>query len=564
MDGALKTRGMAKLAGMDLEELRHVADARAGAERRERRKAAALFQVMKAVHEADSQGRQLVTNLLSVAKDIMECEHVTMFFVDAARNVLIAANPLGTRSDGTSHDIVLPMGKGIAGIVQGGTRTDKLTGFSTRSILCAPVLDAGVTVSVIEALNKEDDRGFDEEDVFILKTICDELRGPLRRAAAEEAFKQRAAATDSEFGYLQQFTSAAARRGTVDAVQSARYHGEGLDADDRVIATLEWDALAVSEQSLYQAITVVVFAHHASLSRHDCDERKFQAFIRAVGDAYNDNPYHNFRHGVAVLHLSFVALCHTRRAKGLTSLDILSLKVAALCHDIDHPGWNNDFEVNSSSDKALLYNDVSVLENHHAAYTFGVLLRRPELDFLASIATDARKELRKVVISCILATDMSGHGKHVDELRRRGPPGLGKIVDDESPTHERRQFYMDTIIHLGDMAGQALPSYDTAKKWGYKIVEEFQNQAAKESKMGLPVSPFMAKLSTEVDVAMSQVAFIDYVVGPLITVVVVVKLFPELADLEANCKRNRELWADRAEEASVAQEMKEAEGKSGS
>ena len=108
-------------------------------------------------------------------------------------------------------------------------QTDKLTGFSTRSILCAPVLDAGVTVSVIEALNKEDDRGFDEEDVFILKTICDELRGPLRRAAAEEAFKQRAAATDSEFGYLQQFTSAAARRGTVDAVQSARYHGEGLE-----------------------------------------------------------------------------------------------------------------------------------------------------------------------------------------------------------------------------------------------------------------------------------------------------------------------------------------------
>ncbi|EGB08555.1 hypothetical protein AURANDRAFT_25718, partial [Aureococcus anophagefferens] len=244
-------------------------------------------------------------------------------------------------------------------------------------------------------------------------------------------------------------------------------------------------------------------------------------FIRAVGDAYNDNPYHNFRHGVAVLHLSFVALCHTRRAKGLTSLDILSLKVAALCHDIDHPGWNNDFEVNSSSDKALLYNDVSVLENHHAAYTFGVLLRRPELDFLASIATDARKELRKVVISCILATDMSGHGKHVDELRRFvDRQASGKIVDDESPTHERRQFYMDTIIHLGDMAGQALPSYDTAKKWGYKIVEEFQNQAAKESKMGLPVSPFMAKLSTEVDVAMSQVAFIDYVVGPLITVVV--------------------------------------------
>ena len=67
--------------------------ARAQAERRERRKAAALFQVMKAVHMAEGTPNALVSNLLAVAKDIMECEHVTMFFVDAARNVLIAANP---------------------------------------------------------------------------------------------------------------------------------------------------------------------------------------------------------------------------------------------------------------------------------------------------------------------------------------------------------------------------------------------------------------------------------------------------------------------------------------
>ena len=117
-------------------------------------------------------------------------------------------------------------------------------------------------------------------------------------------------------------------------------------------------------------------------------------------------------------------------------------------------------------------------------------------------------------------------------------------------------------MHLGDMAGQALPDFTAAKQWGFWIVEEFRNQAAEEQKLGLPVSPFMAKLATEVDVAMSQVAFIDYVVGPLVTVVV--KIFPELAELEANSKRNRDLWADRAEEASVAQEAKEAEAKAGS
>jgi hypothetical protein len=48
---------------------------------------------MKAVHESEGSPGALVTNLLEVAKEIMECEHVTMFFVDSARNVLIAANP---------------------------------------------------------------------------------------------------------------------------------------------------------------------------------------------------------------------------------------------------------------------------------------------------------------------------------------------------------------------------------------------------------------------------------------------------------------------------------------
>lgn len=179
------------------------------------------------------------------------------------------------------------MGKGIAGLV-GETHelvnvkdaykddrfdvmTDKLTGFSTKSILCAPVLDADVTVSVIEALNKSCDGGFDEEDIFILRTICDELRSPLRRAAAEEAFKQRAAATDSEFGYLQQFTAHAHRATTVEP-QSARYH-EDLASDDVQISTWEWDVLTCNDAALLQAIGVM-FTHHASLSRHECDERK--------------------------------------------------------------------------------------------------------------------------------------------------------------------------------------------------------------------------------------------------------------------------------------------------
>lgn len=48
--------------------------------------------------------------------------------------------------------------------------------------------------------------------------------------------------------------------------------------------------------------------------------------------------------------------------------------VAAISHDVDHPGFNNQFLVATKDEIALLYNDQSVLENHHVAQTF-LLLR---------------------------------------------------------------------------------------------------------------------------------------------------------------------------------------------
>lgn len=66
----------------------------------------------------------------------------------------------------------------------------------------------------------------------------------------------------------------------------------------------------------------------------------------------------------------------------LRPLDILGALISGLCHDIDHPGFNNNFLIVTSSPFAILYNDKSVLENHHAALTFQ-LLQSPENDIFA-------------------------------------------------------------------------------------------------------------------------------------------------------------------------------------
>jgi len=96
------------------------------------------------------------------------------------------------------------------------------------------------------------------------------------------------------------------------------------------------------------------------------------------------------------------------------------------------------------------------------------------------------------------------------------------------------------LIHLGDMSAQCSPSFETAKDWAERIAEEFRKQAAREQELGLQVSPFMARLETAADLALGQVAFIDYVVQPLFAAAQ--KIFPEVGELEANCRSNREAW----------------------
>ena len=53
-----------------------------------------------------------------------------------------------------------------------------------------------------------------------------------------------------------------------------------------------------------------------------------------------------------------------------TKLEELAALVACVVHDVDHPGVTNQYLVNTGSELALLYNDESVLENHHLAVAF--------------------------------------------------------------------------------------------------------------------------------------------------------------------------------------------------
>ena len=137
----------------------------------------------------------------------------------------------------------------------------------------------------------------------------------------------------------------------------------------------------------------------------------FLAFITKIQNGYNsDVPYHNKTHGADVCQTCYFYLfkCDFAKVAELDDVEVASMLVAGACHDHEHPGLNNQYLIETKHEYATRYNDISVLENHHVASTFA-LANQPKYNIFQHFESADFKKARKVMIGCILATDMSKH-----------------------------------------------------------------------------------------------------------------------------------------------------------
>jgi hypothetical protein len=72
--------------------------------------------------------------------------------------------------------------------------------------------------------------------------------------------------------------------------------------------------------------------------------------------------------------------------------------------------------VNTHDEMALLYNDQSVLENHHVAQTF-LLMRDESLNILGHYSPQDYRKIREIIIKMVLATDMANHAQGMNVLK---------------------------------------------------------------------------------------------------------------------------------------------------
>ncbi|XP_073714948.1 cGMP-inhibited 3',5'-cyclic phosphodiesterase 3B [Misgurnus anguillicaudatus] len=282
--------------------------------------------------------------------------------------------------------------------------------------------------------------------------------------------------------------------------------------------------------------------------------REFMTYFCALENGYRDIPYHNRVHATDVLHAVWYLTTRpipgfqqihnehvtgsdtdsdsgispgrvayaTSKSSSITddsygclawnvpALELMALYVAAAMHDYDHPGRTNAFLVATNAPQAVLYNDRSVLENHHAASAWSLFLSQPEFNFLCNLDHVEFKRFRFLVIEAILATDLKKHFDFLAEFN-------SKVNDVNSPgvdwTNENdRLLVCQVCIKLADINGPA-KERSLHLKWTEGIVNEFYEQGDEEASLGLPISPFMDRSSPQL--AKLQESFITHIVGPL-------------------------------------------------
>mmetsp|Transcript_124312 Transcript_124312/g.247824 ORF Transcript_124312/g.247824 Transcript_124312/m.247824 type:complete len:1077 (+) Transcript_124312:60-3290(+) len=339
-----------------------------------------------------------------------------------------------------------------------------------------------------------------------------------------------------------------------------------------IIETSSFNVLEMSNQDLRASIahlffesSVAVVAFHESTFW--VDPERFHCFITDVQSGYNNQPYHNFLHAVDILQTVFQFMKVTESVKWMHNIDQYALMIAALGHDIGHEGFTNEYLRSTGHSWALMYNDSSPLENMHCSKLLDICSKGKEecKDIFGRCSLEDQKEARKVIINCILHTDMAHHGEMVKEIKNVYVSrkevcthqailsnGFAQSYEKEI-LHQNKKLWLQLFLHMADVSNP-IKLWSMCELWADRVLQEFFNEGDEQKRLGIPVGHLNDR--DVVNRPSSQYCFITFLVQPLL--VGTVNIFPPFApfylQLGKNLERWFKVWAADAEANPTAEE----------
>ena len=315
--------------------------------------------------------------------------------------------------------------------------------------------------------------------------------------------------------------------------------------------------LNLSNENLLYTISNHIFDTFSLFDDEIVNKEKFKPFTQAISSNYLNNPYHNAIHATDVLQTCFIILSKGNVIDNniFDNMDICSMFITCLMHDIKHPGTSNFYQINKQTNLALRYNDKSPLENMHCSEGFKILFK-DEFNILDLLKKEEIKIIRKKIIEAILMTDGINHNKLYELIKEKTEKlNIQNIKENDEVTllekysekyfnsgndveiFDNKQNLINYIIHTSDISNPG-KIFEIYSKWTEFITTEFFNEGDMEKKENLPINFLCDRETTSIP--KSQINFINFVVLPNFKLLV--KLIPECDKYVENSESNIKKW----------------------
>ena len=276
-------------------------------------------------------------------------------------------------------------------------------------------------------------------------------------------------------------------------------------------------------------------------------ENILKNFLNILYEKYSSSTaiYHTERHALDVLQTVYIYTFKTNVINmiKLNYLDILSLGLASIAHDLSHPGYSNDYLIRSSNNLAINYNDIHVLENFHISEMFHILQNNQDKDtnIFSNLQIEDYRFVRKRIIDLILATDMQNHAKICSHMKNF------EYKNEKENNHNQNSYskieqqdVMNFLIHTADIS-HCSKEFEISYKWTELINQEFWREGDEEKEKKMQVG-FLCERNNA-DIPTSQIGFIKGIILP--TFEILYNSFPneDILFYLNNVKKNLEEWS---------------------
>uniref|UniRef100_A0A0N4ZI80 Phosphodiesterase n=1 Tax=Parastrongyloides trichosuri TaxID=131310 RepID=A0A0N4ZI80_PARTI len=507
-----------------------------------------FFSMTQNVFSSMRDMNELVRNIIKEAKQLVNGEACSLFLLDRENNELVAeVFEENSKTGEYLKEIRMPIDQGIVGYVARTGQTqnvtdvnsnpffypkiDEKTGFVTRNILCVPIRDntSGDLVGVAEVCNKIGAPSFTEHDEKIASTftiLCGMSISHclLYRKLQEYHRRNHMAAEVLVQGSTMSISPEDILRLSFRKIpEPTSFHPN--------FNSFQFIPRSIGTGDIYVEASLSMFDELGFIEKYRIRQSTLAKFLLMVQRGYRNVPYHNWSHAFAVAHFCYLLLKLPAVKKALTDLQRLSLLVACLCHDIDHRGTTNAFQLQSKTPLAQLYSsEGSVLERHHFAQTV-TILGMDECNIFGQLTRSQYQTVLGHIRQVILATDIAVHLSRADDIRQMVESGF----DPQNKDHNDR--FLCLLMTASDLSDQS-KDFRNTKSIAENIYKEFFSQGDLEKQMGNTPNEMMDR--EKACVPLIQLNFMDKVALPVFYNLA--KLLDELEPTYKTLQTNRRCW----------------------